>query len=288
MARWTKGTNDHDGDGKKGGSRPADRSDKGRADNGPSRSDQAPDPEKGDTTMAKAPSKPAPAPAQPWAKPADTATTNTDGQGAQTDADAAEGTTGAAGGNGGGAEHVTEAETVITTTDDVPSSDAADVTGDDDDVDIHNTAEQAEKLAENDVALTGTKELPSFVRDQISPSGTDIALEADRSAKPSLERSAYPSLGERLYSMLGKASPELMAEFEDRMADLAQTVIDEIRANDTSREFNDRVIDGTAHYGPRVRNPEVSPRELGANNVEANRRARRAAERLAAAAKPGK
>lgn len=237
--------------------------------------------------MAKAPTNKteAPkAPAQPWAKPADTAAApaeaTTGGAGAQAD----EGATG----NGGGESHVAEADTVITSTADVPTSDVSDIVGDEDDVDIHDTAGQAEALAENDVALTGTKELPSFVRDQISPSGTDIALEADRSVKPSLDRSAYPSLGERLYSMLGKASPELAAEFEDRMADLAQTVIDELRANDTSREFNDRVIDGTSHYGPRVRNPEVAPRELGAGNVEANRRARRAAERLAAASKPTK
>lgn len=285
MARWSKGTTDHDGDGQMGGSRPADRSDKGRETGDPSRSDQAPDPEKGDTTMAKAPTNKteAPkAPAQPWAKPTDTATApaeaTTGGAGAQTGEGAAEG-------NGGGAS---EAETVITSTADVPTSDVSDIVGDDDDLDIHDTADQAAALAENDVALTGTKELPSFVRDQVSPSGTDIALEVDRSLKPTLERSAYPSLGERLYSMLGKASPELMAEFEERMADLAQTVIDDLRASDVSREFNARVIDGTAHYGPRVRNPEVEPRALSANNVEANRRARRAAERLAAASKPGK
>lgn len=257
-------------------------------------------------TAPKAPAAEAPkAPAQPWAKPADTATApaeaTTPGAGAQSSetggapssssADSPQNDENASGGNGGGENHVGEGaapETVITSTDDVPSSDAADVTGDDDDVDIYDTAGQAERLAENDVALTESKELPSFVRDQISPSGTDIALEADRSPKPPLDRSAYPSLGERLYAMLGKASPELSAEFEERMAELAQDVIDDLRANDVSREFNDRVIDGTAHYGPRVRNPEVAPRELGAGNVEANRRARRAAERLAAASKPGK
>lgn len=239
--------------------------------------------------------KPAPAAAtaQPWVKPA--ADTNADGAGAQTNADAAEGTTGAAAGNGGGANSgaTADAETVaassvINTTADVPSADGPIPGTDTDDVDVHNTHEEAERLADTDVAATGDKELPSFVRDQVSPSGVDIALEADRSTRPPLDRSAYPSLGERLYQMLGKATDEQQARFEDRMVEIAEDVIDEFRATDKSAEINDRLIDGSAHYGPGVRSAaaQKASQGEGATRVEANRRARRAAERIAAASKP--
>lgn len=250
--------------------------------------------------MAKAP-KTTTTPAQPWA-----GNKSPDGAGAQSgasagtpstsDADSEQNPAPAAGGNGGGTGDAPAAEsagageqpTVITSTDDVPTTDADEIPGmDTDDVDIYDTHGQAEKLAENDVAQTGTSELPSFVRDQISPSGIDIALEADRSEKPPLERSAYPSLGERLYSMLGKADDRLMAEFEERMTELAQDVIDDLRKQDVSAEFNNRVIDGTKHYGPGVRNPAAAASALGnTSNAEQNRRARRAAERVAQASKP--
>lgn len=294
MARWSKGTTDHDGDGHMGGSRPADRSDKGRTGD-PSRSDLAPDPEKEDNTMAKAPAKstktpsPAPAPSQPWAKPAADAKTDT---AADTPADET-----AAGGNGGGenteatGEGSVPATNEITSTADVPTTDAAEIPGEDsDDVDVDNTHEQAERLAENDVAQVpeGT-EVPSFVRDQITPSGIDIALEADRSERPPLERSAYPSLGERLYQMLGKASPELAEEFENRMVELAETVIEDLRKNAQDEITAGLMIDGTQHYGPRVQSGAARGDGVsGPTNAQMNRRARRAAERVAQASVAGK
>lgn len=287
MGRWSKGTTDHDGDGHMGGSRPADRSDKGRT-NGPSRSDLAPDPEKEDNQMAKQPTKTAtapaaaPAPSQPWAKPAAAAP-------------AAETPAGddAAAGNGGGTDSQVAAAaaepatgTEITSTADVPSTPVEDITGGaEDDVDVEGTHEQAERLAENDVAqIPEQTEVPSFVRDQISPSGIDIALEADRSERPPLERSAYPSLGERLYQMLGKASPELAEEFENRMVDLAEQVIEDLRKNAQDTLTADLMVDGTQHYGPRVQAAAARGEPTtGPTNAQLNRRARRAAERVAAA-----
>lgn len=230
---------------------------------------------------------PAPAPSQPWSPPA---------------SNAADSASTADGGNGGGTPPVDNAESAPAPTDtgsapqdapftptEVPSTPAASIPGVDspaEDVDVENTHAQAERLAQHDVASTapGT-ELPSQIRDQLSPSGVDIALEADRSVRPDLERSAYPSVGERVRLMLDKASPQIREKFAELMSDAAEAIMDELASAAADNEVDGLLIDGTTHYGPKVRTEAAKKDEASdVSKAELNRRARRAAERVAALA----
>lgn len=190
----------------------------------------------------------------------------------------------ASSGNGGGTQPWA---TPITTTADVPSSPVSEIAGDrTGDNDALGTQKQAEALAENDVAKTPvTQELPSFVRDQISPSGVDLALEAHRGELPDLERSAYPSLGERVTALISGASDELKQKFFDRMAEVAEDVINELRSAAVDDSQANLLVDGNSHYGTAAANATAdgSAEAPGISNAERNRRARRAAERVAAA-----
>lgn len=235
---------------------------------------------------AKASETPTPAPSQPWSPPAP----------------AADSATSADGGNGGGTPPVDNAESAPApastgdtpqdapfTPTEVPSTSPESIPGVDapaEDVDVANTHDQAAKLAEHDVASTapGT-ELPSQIRDQISPSGVDIALEADRSVRPDLERSAYPSVGERVRLMLDKTSPEIREKFEQLMSDAAEAIMDELASRAMDNEVDGLLIDGTTHYGPKIRTDAAKKDEASdVSKAELNRRARRAAERVAAIA----
>lgn len=267
--------------------------------------------------MAKKPTTdktpaPAPAPSQPWGtKPSDGGNTNTT---TNTAPDAtADSARKPSGGNGGGTGDAPNAESTgndaplgnaeqlaaasdssprpITSTEQVPELNTSDVPGmdEDDDVDVDATHDQVERLAENDVsAIAPRTEVPSFVRDQITPSGVDIPLEMDRTPKPSLERSAYPSLGERLYQMVAGASPEIQEQFEERMLAAGEAVIEQLRDETTANAFTAAMVDGTRHYGPRVRSEAAQKAAVAvSSNAERNRRARRAAERVARQAQTG-
>lgn len=125
------------------------------------------------------------------------------------------------------------------------------------------------------------EEVPAEVRDQVTPVGEDVALSMDDQRKVSIANSAFPTPNELLASRMAALSKEDQAELMDQINDLAMDALDRMERNAKAREMAASMVTGTKVYGNNARRPNHDETLGGLNNnVQLNRRARRAAERL--------
>lgn len=132
------------------------------------------------------------------------------------------------------------------------------------------------------------QERPAEVTDQVTPIGQDQALLLDDQRKVSLERSAYPTTLEAIRDRMAALPVDEQATLSAKLAEAADEILTTHERNAQAREMEAQMVDGTALYGNRVRradHDETLQSQTGNGNAERNRRARRAAERIATAAK---
>lgn len=134
------------------------------------------------------------------------------------------------------------------------------------------------------------EDVPSEVRDQVTPVGRDLSLDLDDQEKPSLESSAYPTDDTLLASRMDALSPEDQESIRAEISKLAAEAVEKRERTVKAREIEAKMVTGTKVYGNAARRPNHNETLGGLNkNVELNRRARRAAQRaIAEASKPKK
>lgn len=226
--RWQKGTNDHDGDGRKGGSISSAEA-SARATEKDTTVAKQPKNTEAPKSDAKAAEKPAPS--QPWAKPAAKA----DAEPAKEDAPAVV----------NDATIPSEARDQVT-----PSGDA----------------NAAHDQAREEAAAGNGGGVPSELVDQHTPTGPSPrevdeqaeALTPDSSPNrvDAAAKDQVTPVGDDLSSQLHEQFKELtedeQAEFHRFMGEQAQAKLKQLSRTRKAREMEVNIIDGSGHYGKKV------------------------------------
>lgn len=191
------------------------------------------------------------------------------------------------GGNGGGDDSVANEGTADEAAANAPEGDTtseerdqATPTGDNPSLKLVDEANRIdpETLIQ---APPAESERPSEVTDQLTPVGQDVALLMDDQRKVDLERSAFPTELEKLKDRMGALTTEDQLELQGKIASFAEETLSSMERGSEAKEMAARMVDGSAVFGNRARrenHDETLPTKNG--NVERNRRAKRAAERL--------
>lgn len=130
------------------------------------------------------------------------------------------------------------------------------------------------------------EDIPSEVRDQVTPHGRDLSLALDDQTKPSLESSAYPTDDELLASRMAALPEEEQEEIREEISALASQAVDRRVRSMEAREMEARMVTGTKVYGNAARRPNHNKTLGGMNRiVDLNRRVRRQAQRALEAEK---